>query len=175
MGRSSTNFWQAGCPKKYKEAYMNTVENIIGTHPFWKELNPHYFHILRECAVYSRFGAGQCIFEAGSDAEHFYLIHNGYVALETSMPGKGRITLQTIGPGEALGWSWLFPPYRWHFSARTTDVTDAVCFGARALRDYAEENHDFGYDLAMRVVRIVLERLQAARSLLADFYGGTGE
>ena len=175
MGRSSTNFWQAGCPKKYKEAYMNTVENIIGTHPFWKELNPHYFHILRECAVYSRFGAGQCIFEAGSDAEHFYLIHNGYVALETFMPGKGRITLQTIGPGEALGWSWLFPPYRWHFSARSTEVTDAVCFGARSLRDYAEENHDFGYDLAMRVARIVLERLQAARSLLADFDGGTVE
>ena len=175
MGRSSTNFWQAGCPKKYKEAYMNTVENIIGTHPFWKELNPHYFHILRECAVYSRFGVGQCIFEAGSDAEHFYLIHNGYVVLETLMPGKGRVTLQAIGPGEALGWSWLFPPYRWHFSARSTEVTDAVCFGARALRDYAEENHDFGYDLAMRVVRIVLERLQAARSLLADFDGGTVE
>jgi hypothetical protein len=54
------------------------------------------------------------------------------------MPGKGRITLQIIGPSEALGWSWLFPPYRWHFSARSIDITDAVCFGARSLRDYAK-------------------------------------
>ena len=175
MGRGSTNSWQAGSRKKYEKACMNTVENIIGTHPFWKGLNPHYLHILRECAVYSRFGVGQRIFEAGGDAEHFYLIHKGYVALETFMPGKGRITLQTIGPGGSLGWSWMFPPYRWHFTARSTDITDAVCFGAPALRDYAEENHDFGYDLAMRVGRIVLERLQATRSLLADSYGGSGE
>jgi CRP/FNR family cyclic AMP-dependent transcriptional regulator len=154
---------------------MNTVEDIIGTHPFWKGLNPHYFHILGECAVYSRFGLDQCIFNAGGDAEHFYLIHRGHVTLETFLPGKGRVALQTIGPGEALGWSWLFPPYRWHLSARSIDITEAVCFGARALRDYAEENHDFGYDLAMRVARIVLERLQAARSLLADFDGGTVE
>jgi len=104
MGRGSTNSWKADSHKKY----MKTAENIIGTHPFWKGLNPHYFHILRECAAYSKFGLDQCIFEAGSDAEHFYLIHNGHVALETFMPGKGRITLQTIGPGEALGWSGCF-------------------------------------------------------------------
>ena len=159
----------------FEEIYMNTVENIITSHPFWKGLNPHYLHILRECAAYERFGLDQCIFQAGSDAEHFYLIHNGYVALETFMPGKGRITLQTIGPGEALGWSWFYPPYRWHLSARSIDMTDTVCFGARTLRDYAEENQDFGYDLAIRVGRIVLERLQAARSQLADFYGGSGE
>jgi CRP-like cAMP-binding protein len=158
-----------------KKPIMNTMEDIITTHPFWQGLNPHYFHILRECAVYSRFGPDQFILNAGSDAEHFYLIHHGHVALETFMPGKGRVTLQAIGPGEALGWSWLFPPYRWHFSGRSTDITEAVCFGARTLRDYAEENHDFGYDLAIRVGRIILDRLQATRSLLADFYGGSGE
>jgi CRP/FNR family cyclic AMP-dependent transcriptional regulator len=91
------------------------------------------------------------------------------------MPGKGVITIQTLGPGEALGWSWLFPPYRWHLSARSADITEAVCFGARGLRDYAEENHDFGYDLAMRVGQIMLQRLQATRLLPAEAYGGPGE
>jgi hypothetical protein len=119
----------------YKDACVNTIENIIGTHPFWKGLNPRYLHILKECAAYSRFGLDQSIFKAGSDAEHFYLIHHGHVALETSMPRKDRVTLQTIGPGEALGWSWLFPPYRWHFSVRSIDATEAACFGARTLRD----------------------------------------
>jgi hypothetical protein len=58
-----------------------------------------------------------------------------------------------------------------HFSARSIDATEAACFGARTFRDYAEENHDFGYDLPIRGARIVLERLQATPSLLADFYG----
>jgi hypothetical protein len=75
MGRGSTNSWKAGSHKKHNKTYMNTVENIIETHPFWKGLNPLYFHILRECATHSRFGLDQCIFQAGSDAEHFYLIH----------------------------------------------------------------------------------------------------
>ena len=62
----------AGSHKMHKKAYMNTIEIIIGTHPFWKGLNSRYFHILRECAAYSRFGLDQCIFEAGREAEHFY-------------------------------------------------------------------------------------------------------
>jgi CRP/FNR family transcriptional regulator, cyclic AMP receptor protein len=160
---------------RVRKKYMNAVESIICTHPFWKDVNPHYLHILKECATYVKFGLHQPIFQAESAAEHFYLIHQGYVALETFMPGKGVITIQTLGPGEALGWSWLFRPYRWHLSARSADITEAVCFGARGLRDYAEENHDFGYDLAMRVGQIMLQRLQATRLLLAEAYGGPGE
>ena len=86
------------------------------------------------------------------------------------MPGTGVITIQTIGTGEALGWSWLFPPYRWHFSARSIDGTDAVAFDAQALREKTEENHDFGYDIAMRIAQIMLQRLQATRMQLLDFY-----
>ena len=29
--------------------------------------------------------------------------------------------VQTIGPGDALGWSWLFAPHRWHFTARAVE------------------------------------------------------
>jgi CRP-like cAMP-binding protein len=150
---------------------METVQEIIRNHPFWKGLNPRYFHILRECATYVRWGIDQNIFTAGLDAKHFYLIHQGRVALQTFIPGKGTITFQTVGPGEALGWSWLFPPYCWHFSARSIDITEAVCFGVRGLLDYAQENHDFGYELAMRVGQILLQRLQATRLQLIDFYG----
>jgi len=154
---------------------MDTVEDIISTHPFWKGLNPHYFHVLRECATYVRWGPDQAVLTAEFDAEHFYLIHHGRIALQAFLPGKGTITIQTIGPGQALGWSWLFPPYRWHFSARSIEITEAVCFGAHRLRDYAEENHDFGYELAMRVGQILLQRLQATRLQLIDFYNVPGE
>ncbi len=58
------------------------------------------------------FGLRQPIFQADSDAEYFYLIDQGSVGPEVFVPGKGVITIQTIGAGEALGWSWLFPPYR---------------------------------------------------------------
>jgi len=40
---------------------MDMVENIINSHPFWKGLNPRYFHILLESADFTRFGPDQTI------------------------------------------------------------------------------------------------------------------
>jgi CRP/FNR family transcriptional regulator, cyclic AMP receptor protein len=154
---------------------METLDHIIRSHPFWDGLNPRYFHILNECAAFVKFGVDQPIFHAGVDADHFYLICTGRVALETFVPGKGAITLETISAGEALGWSWLFPPYRWHFSALSVDITEAVAFGAHGLRKYAEENHDFGYELITRIGQVVLQRLQATRLQLVEFYAIPGE
>jgi CRP/FNR family transcriptional regulator, cyclic AMP receptor protein len=114
---------------------MGALEQIIAEHPFLSGLNQNYFHLLNECASGMRFGVQQQIFQEESNADHFYLIRAGRVALETFVPGTGVITIQTIGAGEALGWSWLFPPYRWHFSARSIDETDVVAFDARVLRE----------------------------------------
>jgi CRP/FNR family cyclic AMP-dependent transcriptional regulator len=149
---------------------MRTLEQLIADHPFWKGLNPHYFPLLNEYASEERFGLQQQIFQEGSDANHFYLIHAGRVALETFVPGRGVVTIQTIGAGEALGWSSLFPPYRWHFSARSIDATAVVALDARALREKAQENHDFGYDITTRIAQVMLQRLQATRMQLLDFY-----
>jgi CRP-like cAMP-binding protein len=148
------------------------VQEIILAHPFFKCINPRYVHLLTDCASFVRFGVGHDIFREGQDADHFYLLHKGRVSLDTFVPRVGSTTIQTIGPGEALGWSWLYPPHRWQFNARVVDPVEAVAFGAVSLREKAEENHDFGYDLAMRVGRVMLARLQATRRRLVEFYVG---
>ena len=142
---------------------METLDHIIQSHPFWEGLNPRYLPILHECATIAKFGVGQPILHAGVDADRFYLICTGRVALETFVAGKGAITIETLDAGEARGWSWLFPPYRWNFSACSLDLTEAVAFGAHRLRKYAEEDHDFGYELTTRVGQALLQRLQATR------------
>ena len=61
------------------------------------------------------------------------MIHHGKVVLEaTYVSGEGLIPIQTLGAGEALGWSWLFPPHQWQFSARAVEPTEAVVFKAVA-------------------------------------------
>jgi hypothetical protein len=52
---------------------MQTLGQIIPSHPFWKGLNLHYFHILKECAAFVKFGVDQPIFDVGGDADCFYL------------------------------------------------------------------------------------------------------
>ena len=153
---------------------MNTLETVIANHPFTKDLNPRFLHLLNECATFERFAADQQIFRENFEADRFYLIHCGRVALQTFIPGTGVTTIQTIGPGEALGWSWLYGPNRWHFTATAVEPVEAASLCAQSLRDRMEENHEFGYEIAMRVGRLILERLQATRLRLLEMYGTPG-
>lgn len=149
---------------------MDALESLIVKHPFLSGLDPHFYHFFDECAVLRRYDRGQEIFHEHGNAEHFYLIESGKVALETFVPGRGMVTIQTLGPGEALGWSWLFPPHQWHFSASATEATELIEFDAAHLREKGEENRDFGNELISRVARILLERLQGTREQLIDLY-----
>jgi len=150
---------------------MNTLESIIAKHPFTKDLNPRFLHLLNECATFERFGADQPIFQESFEADRLYFIERGRVALQNFVPGTGVTTIQTVGPGAALGWSWLYPPYRWHFSAVALEPVEAAGLCGRTLRDRMQENHEFGYEIAMRVSHLLLERLQATRFRLFEMYG----
>lgn len=147
-----------------------TLTQIVRDHPFFSGFDPIYFDLMLSCASPVSFNAGQQIFRENGNADRFFLIHGGRVALQTAAPGRGVITIQTIGADEVLGWSWLFPPYRWHFSARTLEATDGVAFDAQVLRQTAWENRDFGYEIAMRVGQVMLGRLQATRLQILDLY-----
>ncbi len=148
---------------------MKTLENVIAEHPFFHDLPPEYLPMLSGCARLEKFRAHEQLFKKDFDAGSFYLIIEGEIAIETPfIPGEGVITLLTLGAGEALGWSWLFPPYQWHFSARAIEATEAIVFDAEKLRTLAGDNPAFGYCLAIRVGGMVLQRLQSTRVRLLD-------
>jgi len=149
---------------------VDTLKEMIVKHPFCIGLNPAYFHWLEEFARSECFEAGQLIFQEGEKADRFYLIQTGQVRLDAFVPGRGTVTVQTVSAGAALGWSWLFPPYQWHFGAQANEITEVVAFDAQSLRELAEQNHDFGYEMIKRVSGVLLQRLQETRLLLVDFY-----
>lgn len=149
---------------------MNNTEVIIASHPFWQGLSREFLPLVAESARLSCYGVGDLIFQERQNAEHLYLLHRGQVALEAFVPGRGVTTLQMLGPGEALGWSWLFPPYRWQYSARSVDATEIIEFNAAGLRAQAEEHPTFGRDLVTRMAQVLLRRLQATRLKLQEFH-----
>jgi CRP/FNR family transcriptional regulator, cyclic AMP receptor protein len=118
-----------------------------------------------------RFEPEHVVFREGEAADQFYLVREGLIAVQVLVPHRGFVTVETVNEGEVLGWSWLFPPYRWHFSARTLQPTRALAFDGLCLRGKCEEDHDLGYELMKRFSRITAERLQATRLQLLDLYG----
>ena len=149
---------------------MRTLEGVLAGHPFFSGMEPRYLELVVGCAANVRFNAGELIFRQGYDAEHFYLIRAGKVALEIHVPGRGGVTIQTLGAGEVLGWSWLVPPYNWRFDGRAAEVTRAIVFDGTCLRQKCEEDHELGYELQNRVIAILGEHLDATRFRLLDVY-----
>ena len=72
--------------------------------------------------------------------------------------------------GEVLGWSWLYPPYRWNFDARAVEPVRAFALDGNCLRAKCEADHDFGYELVKRFLQQVHMRLERTRLQLLDVY-----
>jgi CRP-like cAMP-binding protein len=149
---------------------METLERVLAKHPFLEDLPADYLSVLVGCASQVRFGPREFVFHMGEAANHFYLIRYGRVALELYTAERGPITIQTIGAGEVLGWSWLIPPYRWNLDARAVEQTLALSFDAACLREKCEADHDLGYELYKRFTPIMVQRLQATRLQVLDVH-----
>jgi CRP-like cAMP-binding protein len=150
---------------------IETLEKLLAEHPFFKGLKKEYLELIIGCARNVFYKPGEFIFREGEEANEFYVIRDGKVSLEFSSPGKEPIVIQTLEDGEVLGWSWLVPPYYWHFSARAVEPTRAIALDGKCLRTKCEEDHSLGYELLKRFVTIVEQRLQATRIQLLDLYG----
>jgi len=147
-----------------------TLEKIIAGHPFFADLEPSYISLLVGCSSNVRFEAGHQILREGDEANEFYLVRQGSVALEIRASQRHPIIVETIGEGEILGWSWLLPPYTWKFHARAVEATRAIALDGKCLRTKCEQNHDLGYEVLKRFAQIMERRLEATRMQLLDVY-----
>jgi len=80
------------------------------------------------------------------------------------------VVIETIGAGDLLGWSWMMPPYVWHFTARAVEPTEAIHFAGTILRQYCEKNHSLGFELHKRISAVMMKRLHAARKKMLSIH-----
>jgi CRP/FNR family cyclic AMP-dependent transcriptional regulator len=144
------------------------TEGCLKPHPFVDGCSCEFLNHLEEFAREVDFKAGETILREGDYADRFYLICEGSVSLESALNGSPAITLQTLGAGEVLGWSWLYAPYQWHFTARAITRCHAVELNAASLLVRAEEDPVFGYELMKRLSQHLIRRLQSTRKRLAQ-------
>jgi CRP-like cAMP-binding protein len=150
---------------------MATLDALLRDVPFFEGITGEHLELLAGCASNVRFQSGEHLFREGDPADTFFVLRHGAVALETFVPARGPITIETIEAGEVIGWSWLFPPYRWHFDATALSLVRATAFDGACLRDKCEADPALGYELMKRFAQVVIERLQWTRLRLLDVYG----
>ncbi len=146
---------------------------ILKAQTFFKGMSEGHLTELAAIATTVEVADGDLIFEEGGHADASYVIAEGSVALELNVSHRAHHIMQTLHRGEVLGWSWLFSPYRWSFSALALDPTQLIRFDAEQLRALQETDYSLGYELMRRFAHVMTNRLAATRLQLVDFYGHT--
>ena len=151
---------------------MEMLEMVLTEHPCLRGLNPQCLKILLNCASEGRFDPDQIIYREGDPAHQFFLIRHGRVGLEINLPNRGSVTIDTIGEGELLGWSWLIPPYKWQFTARALERTRTIAFDGQHVREQCEKDHLLGSEFYWCIADMAVKRLNATLLKLSDIYSG---
>jgi len=157
-------------PVKTKQREREDMATRVAFHPFLAGMNPRQLALLTDCAIPVHFRTGQTILREGELANRFYLIESGQVVLESGEGFGDPMIMETIGAGDLLGWSWMFPPYVWHFTARAAEPTKAIFFYGTILREYCERDPSLGYELFKRMTPVMIKRLQSARKRMLSIH-----
>jgi CRP-like cAMP-binding protein len=125
---------------------------------------------LMELAREVSFAQDARIFEEKGTADRFWVIRSGAVILDLKVPGRRPVTVDTLGPGDLLGWSWMFAPYTWGFGAEALSPVRAYEFDGEQVRALCDEDPTLGFALVRAVAEVLAHRLETARTRLLDLH-----
>jgi CRP-like cAMP-binding protein len=151
---------------------MENLERILRQHPFLEGLTDAQLAFMVGCAKNVVFDEGQVLFREGEVGNELFLVREGRVGLELVVPPRGRCAVETVEAGDIIGWSWLFPPYRWHCDARARDKVRAIRFDGACLRPKLDEDTALGFALTKKLLAAAHRRLERVRLQRIDAFGG---
>jgi CRP/FNR family cyclic AMP-dependent transcriptional regulator len=151
-----------------------TLSSLKDLSPMLTDLSDDGLEFLESVATEIQFASGALIFDEDDPADFFYLVATGRVGLEVAFAAREPMLIETLGPGELLGVSWLFPPHRWSWRARALAPTVLIAFDAAAVREQCEDDTDLALHIYKTVAGEAVGRLHATRVRLLDLYPGGG-
>jgi CRP/FNR family cyclic AMP-dependent transcriptional regulator len=150
--------------------------NALQAIPWFQVMDESHFNKLVSIAKIFTFEPGQVIFREGDKEDYLYVVIEGRVAIEISVPGRGRMRILTADAMEVVGWSSVTPVVRQRTAgARAVLPSRLVAFDAIELRKLCDEDHDFGYIVMRRLANVVASRLMTTRLQLLDIFANPAE
>ena len=143
--------------------------------PWFQELAPEHFDKLVSIATLLTLEAGQKLFSEGDKEGCLYVVIEGRVAIEMSVPSRGRVRIYTAEPMDIVGWSSVTPVVRQRTAgAKAVLPSRLVCLDGAKLRLLCEEDHELGYVFYRRLANVVAARLMTTRLQLLDMFAHPG-
>lgn len=138
---------------------------VLRRYALFAELPPE---ALKDIAMFSEeltLETNAYLFKEGDIANKMYLIISGGIdlQLEIHTAGTEHTDVETVVPGEMLGWSALIEPHIYHMSAVSTTFSRIVAIDGSQLQGYLSQHPEWGYKTLLRIARIIGDRLSRTR------------
>ena len=157
-------------------AIPENVHPALQKIPWFNTLTPEHFNKVAELAHLRHTKAGEIFFREGDKQDFVYIVLEGRVSLDIFVPHHGKVRFCTAEPYDVFGWSSVTPGMRQRTAGAVAVLESTVaCLDAEKLRQFAEDDHDFGYLLMRRLTNVVASRLMVTRLQLIDMFAGPVE
>jgi CRP/FNR family cyclic AMP-dependent transcriptional regulator len=154
------------CPDEEVNAMV--LLDMLDDIDFLKGLAPEARGYLAAIGELREYPPGTVLFQEGKESCQVYLVSSGKVELEMRVPGVGAMPIQTVGPGELLGWSPVLQLGPMTATARALTRCRVVAFNVRRLLDRCEEMPPLGMEFLRRTSATMAQRLNATRLRLLN-------
>ena len=125
------------------------------------------FYMLDEIAMISRevsFPEGEWVVHENDEANYFYLILEGEIALTLYLHNKGvgkhLKTTSALTKGQIFVWSSLVPPHHYNMGALAESNSTLLEIDGQALRQLFDDNPEFGYPFIKKIAEEISDRLE---------------
>ena len=147
----------------------------LAAHPFLLGMPDGQVAALAEVAAAVDVPAGHRFFEEGGHARRFWLIRNGRVALDLSVPGRTPLIVETLSAGDLMGVSWLSPPHEWQYGAEALEPVSAFQLDGTAVLARCDADPALGFQFFVRLMTVATRRLHSSRIRMLDLYASPGQ
>jgi CRP-like cAMP-binding protein len=133
-------------------------------------LSDEHFDLLASIVDEASYPASEVLFREDQPADKFFIVEKGLVSLELVTPGIEPMVILSLGPNELVGISWMLPPYKWKWTARTIKDSLLLVFDAIRLREQCEKDPQLKLWVLQMVADQAVRRLHSTRVQLLDLY-----
>jgi CRP-like cAMP-binding protein len=135
-----------------------------------RELEPETRSALARIGEVVEVPAGTVLFREGDPTGAVSIVLDGRVGLRLRVPERGQVTIQTVEPGDVIGWSAVVPPYRATSTGTALTDTRLARFEGAALREALDSDKDLAAAIYPALLRAVARRLEGTRQQLLDLF-----
>jgi len=152
----------------------NSIKQVLTAAPVFGGMSDDYIERLAGHASKRSVGSGELLFRIGEPAKSFFLLVDGEVSIEIPAVTGPTLQVQRLKDIRVLGWSWLLPPFKWSFNARTETDSKVLEFDGEAVLKDCESDPAFGYEVIKRFSALMAERLDAAHKKMMEQWSPSG-